>query len=46
MGALSAMSYRSDLSSVVRPPFEFLHADTLIGAKVRVSERVADTPAH
>ena len=26
-----------DLPPVVRPPFKFLHADTLSGAKVRVS---------
>jgi len=26
-----------DLPPVVRPPFKFLHADPLIGAKVRVS---------
>ena len=27
----------TDLSPVVRPPFKFLHADTLSGATVRVS---------
>ena len=30
-------SYSTDLPPVVRPPFKFLHADTLTGAKVRVS---------
>jgi hypothetical protein len=28
---------RSDLPPVVRPPFKFVHADTLTGAKVRGS---------
>ena len=30
-------SSRPDQPPVVRPPFKFLHADTLSGAKIRVS---------
>jgi len=35
--ALVACMRKLDQPPVVRPPFKFLHADTLTGAKVRVS---------
>ncbi len=37
-GKLWDQCRNSDLPPAVRPPFEFLHADKLIGAKVRASE--------